>query len=231
MPWQRDGRVASATLRAALIVGIVCCTGCSDTAQVSPSAPLAQTAAAVPEESASTAAVQNKLVFTGAQAIDTTVVINEFASRLGPDEECSEFIELRNDGPREQVVGGWKILASSPAGGTVLYATVPVGMTLAPGCHLLVATSPTGFLRDAAASCNLADAGGVALTTPEGLIVDQVGMSSGAAFREGAPLAPFSSGATRSSYARVGADTSNNATDFVFGPATPRNRFEDCAHR
>lgn len=161
----------------------------------------------------------------------TGIVINEFATRLGPNDECGEFVELRNDTSRERSLGTWRIAASDARGNTVLYATIPVGMVIGPGCHLLIGTAPSGLVTDVASSCNLPDNGGLALMSPSGIIVDQVGMSTGSAFREGAPLAPFSATAIRHSYARDHRDTDDNAADFVFGLATPQTRFDNCATR
>jgi hypothetical protein len=169
------------------------------------------------------------LTFTGPSTVDqTAVVINEFAARRGPNEECSEFVELLNTSDEEMVVGGWRLDVSGPEGATVPYATIPFGIVMAPGCHLLVATPPSGLLRDVPAACNLLDNGGLALVSTEGTIVDQVGMSSGSVFHEGRPLDTFDFNAVDDSYARV-RNTGNNALDFVFGPATPDNQFAECA--
>jgi hypothetical protein len=168
---------------------------------------------------------------TGTSSIDGTgIVINEFATRLGPNEECSEFVELRNDASGERSLGGWRLAVSGPGGAPALYVTIPVGIVLAPGCHLLIATQPSGLLRDAPSSCNLPDNGGLALMEPDGTVVDQVGMHS-SGFHEGTPLQPFSISAARNSYARIASDTDQNARDFFFGPATPQNRFDDCNTR
>ena len=195
-----------------LILAIVACAAC-DSDQVGP------------QTSTST------LTFTGASSIDGTgVVINEFATRSAPDEECSEFVELRNDTSRQQSLGSWRLAVSGPTGTPAFYVFIPVGMVLEPGCHLLIATQPTGLERDVASMCNLPDNGGLALMRPDGTIVDQVGMSA-SGFHEGTALKTFSASSTRKSYARVRQDTDNNAADFVFGTATPQNRFSDCSNR
>jgi hypothetical protein len=67
--------------------------------------------------------------------------------------------------------------------------------------------------------------------SPAGIIVDQVGMSTGSAFHEGTPLPPFSATAIRHSYTRDRRDTNQNALDYVFVPATPQNRFDTCLTR
>jgi uncharacterized protein len=199
-----------------LIAVVLTCAACDDSTVVSPGT--TQTAQAV-------------LVSPDSPTAATGIVINEFATRMGPDEDCSEFVELRNDSAVTQSLGSWRIAVANAAAGAVAYATIPTGMVLDPGCHLLIATQPSGLVRDVTASCNLADAGGLALMRPNGAIVDQVGLGSGSAFGEGTPLATFSTSAVRKSYARVRNDTDNNATNFVFGAATPQTRFDDCTTR
>ena len=165
---------------------------------------------------------------TGPSSIDqSAVVINEFAARLGPNEACSEFVELVNTSSAEQNLGGWRIAVSGPNGSPALYTGILIVIVIGPGCHLLIATQPSGLLRDIAAQCNLPDDGGLALLNTEGAIIDQVGMSSGSEFHEGTPLEKFDTNAIGDSYSRV-RNTDNNRLDFVFGPATPTNRFEDC---
>jgi uncharacterized protein len=198
------------------IAVLITCAACDDSAPVSP---------------AVTRTARATLVSTDTPILETGIVINEFATRNGPDEECSEFVELRNDSSHEQSVGGWRIAVSDTTGGAVVYTIIPAGMVLQPGCHLLISTPPAGLVRDVASACNLPDAGGLALMRPNGTIVDQVGMGSGSSFGEGTPLATFRGGAVRSSYARFRDDTDNNATNFVFGAATPQNRFDDCTKR
>jgi len=117
--------------------------------------------------------------------------INEFAARAAPNEGCSEFIELRNDTSEQRSLGGWRIAVSGPGGPPAFYAVIPTGLVLEPGCHLLIATPPSGLLWDAPSMCNLADTGGLALMRPDWTIVDQVGMSIGSAYKEGTPLDPF----------------------------------------
>lgn len=192
---------------------------------------LLMTAAVTCAACGSTEVVGPRLAYstlTGPSSVDeSAVVINEFAARLGPNEACSEFVELVNTSRDEQNLGGWKVAVSGPNGSPALYTGIPIGMVIGPGCHLLIATQPSGLLRDIAAQCNLADDGGLALLNVEGTIVDQVGMSSGSEFHEGTPLATFDTHATGDSYSRV-RNTGNNALDFVFGPATPRNQFDEC---
>ena len=71
-----------------------------------------------------------------------------------------------------------------------------------------------------------ADDGGIAITLPNNVIVDQVGMSAGSAFIEGMNLAPLPSDANQS-YERKpggasgnGTDTNNNAADFFLNASS-----------
>src|SRR5262245_30864989 len=92
--------------------------------------------------------LQSTLTFVGTSLQDETgIVINEFASRAGPNEACSEFVELRNISSLQRSVGGWRLAVSGPGGPPAFYAYIPVGMVLEPGCHLLIATQPSGLLR------------------------------------------------------------------------------------
>jgi len=180
---------------------------------------------------------------TGATAISidpepagTSVVLNELASR-GPNGSDDEFIELRNDSASSVQVGGWRIMRSDRTGATAVLHTLPSGLTLGPGCHYLIANG--GFIfygppPDARYQNNTyEDDGGVALVTSGGAVVDQVGMSTGSAYREGTPLNPLPHDSdTRRTYARVGRDTNDNQFDFrVSLGGTPQNASGSCTIR
>src|SRR6185503_20359068 len=102
-------------------------------------------------------------------------------------------------------------------------AIVTSGVTLQPGCHYLV-TNSAGYsgavTGDQTYATGVADTGGIAITQPDGTIVDQVGLSSGSAFKEGAVLAALTTSADRG-YERKpggpagsGVDTDVNSNDF-----------------
>jgi len=162
----------------------------------------------------------------------TEVVINEFAPRTRDSEACGEFVEIRNDGSTSVDISGWQVMAWDLVTGTTVYAIVTSGTVLRPGCHYLIATPLAALDRDAEPrSCGLTDTGGLALSDSSGSIVDQVGMSAPSAYKEGAPLSEFPPFAVRSSYTRIGNDSDNNLTDFVFGTATPQNLSSSCSIR
>ncbi|MEW6404867.1 MAG: lamin tail domain-containing protein [Chloroflexota bacterium] len=166
----------------------------------------------------------------------TNIVISEFRTR-GPNGADDEFIELYNPTSNPIDISGWEIHGSNNAGGgtTTPRATVPGGITLNPGQYYLVANSSTnGYsgttVPNLTYGTGITDDGGVALTLANDTPVDQVGMSAGSAYQEGAVLSPLTTN-TNQSYERLlgGAsdsceDTSNNFADFaVISPSTPQN--------
>lgn len=164
------------------------------------------------------------------------VVINEFRSR-GSNGATDEFIELRNDSSNTVDIGGWRILGSNGSGTTEVRRIIDSGITLASGCHFLLTNSNTpgysgGVSGDTTYGVAITDDGGIAVARPDGSIVDQVGMSSGSAYREGTPLSDFGDANTDRSYTRIGNDTNNNRADFTMrSPSTPQNRNSSCTNR
>jgi len=170
-------------------------------------------------------------------AVSSTVVISEFRTR-GPNGGNDEFIELYNLSTSPVNIGGWRIRGSSASGGTGNRAIVTSGVTLQPGCHYLVTNSAGysgGVAGDQTYTTGIVDIGGIALTQSDGTIVDQVGLSSGSAFKEGAVLAALTTSADRS-YERKpggaagnGVDTDVNSNDFeLTTPSTPQNSSAPC---
>jgi len=166
------------------------------------------------------------------------IVIGEFRLR-GPNGGNDEFVELYNPGDAVVDVGGWRIKGSSAAGVVTVRATIPAGVTIAPGCRFLLANSTGPYsgvvVPDLTYTLGIVDDGGVALTLPNDGIVDQVGLSSGSAFREGNPLPPLTLNQDRS-YERLpggaagnGTDEGDNATDFVLrSPGSPQGSSSGC---
>ncbi|MBM3135995.1 MAG: lamin tail domain-containing protein, partial [Chloroflexi bacterium] len=172
-----------------------------------------------------------------ARAVSTTLVISEFRVR-GPNGGNDEFIELYNLSTAPVNIGGWKVKGSNNAGSTSVRATIPTGTILNPGCHYLLTNSSTSggpysgsVPGDQTYSTGITDDGGIALTLPDDTIVDQVGMSSGSAFKEGTPLPSLGSSNLDRSYERKpggasgsGVDTDNNVADFqLISPSDPQN--------
>jgi uncharacterized protein YjdB len=162
----------------------------------------------------------------------TSVVINEFRTR-GPGGANDEFIELRNDSNASVEISGWQVHGSNSSGGTTNRRTIPSGTVLAAGCHYLLGNSRayTGA-TDTTYGTGITDSGGIALKQANGSVVDQVGLSTGSAFKEGSPLSEFPSSNTNQSYKRTGNDTNNNASDFSrSSPSSPLTSSSSCSVR
>jgi hypothetical protein len=168
--------------------------------------------------------------------LPASVVINEFRTR-GPSGADDEFIELRNDSPSTIDLSGWRIDVSDGSGAVATRHVLAVGSQLGAGCHYLLTNASQGGYSgsvpgDASYGVGLSDDGGIALRRADGPVVDAVGMSPGAVFKEGQPLQSFGASNTDRSYKRVANDTNNNALDFVLTlTATPSNRNGSCAVR
>lgn len=173
------------------------------------------------------------------------VLISEFRFR-GPNGANDEFIELYNRTAAAIDISGYKIFRSNNTGTTTLTATINAGVTLGPGCHYLLtnanASGPYSgpVPGDQTYSTGVTDDGGIALTIPGGTattgIIDQVGLSSGSAYKEGTPLASLTNN-TNQSYERKpggsfgnGTDTNNNANDFLLNSSSsnPQNLSSGC---
>src|SRR5215213_7201262 len=175
------------------------------------------------------------------RGVSATVVISEFRTR-GPNGGNDEFIELYNLSTSPVDISGWQIRGSNNSGAVSTRAVINAGTVLNAGCHYLL-TNPNasgGPYSGAVAgnqtfSPGIADDGGIAVAMPDGTVVDQVGMSSGSAFKEGPALAPLSSN-TSSGYERrpgggsgSGQDTDNNGADFTpRAPSDPQSAASAC---
>ena len=131
-----------------------------------------------------------------AQAVGSpNIVISEFRVR-GPNGGSDEFVELYNLSSSPVNIGGWKINGSNVSGTTSTRVTITSGVTLNPGCHYLVTNSATSggpysgsVTGNQTYASGVTDDGGIALLMADNTIVDQVGMSTGSAYKEGTPLA------------------------------------------
>jgi hypothetical protein len=178
---------------------------------------------------------------TSIHGTSSTIVIAEFRTR-GPNGGNDEFIELYNLSSSPVDISGWEVKGSNSSGTVTTRATVTPGAVLNAGCHYLLTNSnPNGgpysgsVPGDQTYGVGITDDGGIALTLPDGTVVDQVGMSSGSVFKEGTPLAPLTANVNLA-YARRpgddagnGQDTDNNQADFrLVSPSTPRNASGAC---
>lgn len=166
------------------------------------------------------------------------IVIGEFRLR-GPNGGNDEFVELFNRGTVAVDLGGWRFKGSSAAGVVSVRATIAAGTVLGPGCRFLLANSGGSYSgatpADVTYGLGIADDGGVAITMADDTIVDQVGLSLGSAFGEGAPLAPLTLNQDRSYERRPAGgagndmDSGDNAHDFVLvAPSNPQGLVSGC---
>jgi hypothetical protein len=159
------------------------------------------------------------------------VVINEFRTR-GPNGANDEFIELRNTASTSATIGGWQVVGSNSSGATSVRRNIPSGVVIEPGCYYLLGNSNTngyGGATDTTYGVGVTDSGGIALRRSDGSIVDQVGLSSGSAFKEGVPLSGFPGANVNQSYARTDGDVDDNSADFTLtSPSTPRTSASAC---
>ncbi|PYS63959.1 MAG: hypothetical protein DMF74_08435, partial [Acidobacteria bacterium] len=149
------------------------------------------------------AAIQKGLGIATILTDDPPVVISEFRTR-GPNGANDEFIEIYNSTDSPIDISGWKIKGSNSSGTVATRVTVNNNTTLPARGHLLAtnSTSYSGSVSgDQTYTNGITNDGGIALTTPDDLVLDQAGMSVGSEFKEGTTLAPLS-GDTNHSYER-----------------------------
>jgi uncharacterized protein len=176
------------------------------------------------------------------RAISADVVISEFRVR-GPNGGSDEFIELYNMSSAAVNIGGWKINGSNNAATASTRVTITAGVMLNPGCHYLVTNSSTSggpysgsVAGNQTYGTGITDDGGIALLNASNVIIDQVGMSTGSAYKEGTVLASLGTSNLNRGYERKpggtagsGTDTDNNASDFqVVSPSDPQNASSTC---
>ena len=162
---------------------------------------------------------------------ESGIVINEFRTR-GPQGANDEFIELRNTSQATINVGGWQLVGSNSSGGTSVRRNISSGVVIEAGCYYLLGNSNTnGYagLTDTTYSVGITDTGGLALRDSAGTVLDQVGLSTGSAFKEGNHLSSFPTSNTNQSFSRSNGDTNDNASDFTLtSPSTPKTSASVC---
>lgn len=171
---------------------------------------------------------------TRVQAISTTVVISEFRTR-GPAGAADEFVELYNVTNAPINIGGWKINRSNGGGAINTQITITAGTVIPARGHFLATNGAAGGYSGAVPAnqswaVGITDDGGVGLLDVANVIVDQVGMSAGSAYKEGAVLSQLTTNTNRSHERKPGGangstqDTDNNSTDFqLITPSDPQN--------
>lgn len=178
------------------------------------------------------------LAFVGTSSA-ADLVVNQFRAR-GPAGGNDEFVELYNASTNALDVGGYKFNASNSAGTTGTRLTLPAGTSIAPGCYLLLtnkaASGYSGSIAgDLTYSTGITDDGGLALLDASGAVVDQVGLSTGSAYKAGTPLASLGSANADQGYARAASpggvpkQSGDNSADFIkVTPTAPHNSSSPC---
>jgi DNA/RNA endonuclease G (NUC1) len=168
------------------------------------------------------------------QAVSATVVISEFRT-VGPSGGNDEFIELYNLTNSPIDISGWKINGSNATAGTSTRLTISPGTSIPAHGHFLATNaSASGYSGSVAGNqtytTGITNDGGIALLNPSNVIIDQVGMSTGSAFKEGTVLTPLTTSTNRGYERKPGGangstqDTDNNGTDFqLLAPSDPQN--------
>src|ERR1044072_1847371 len=151
------------------------------------------------------------------QAVSTNVVISEFRVR-GPNGGNDEFVELYNLSGAPVAIGGWNIRGSNNAAGVSIRATITARKGIQTGCHYLLTNAASGGYSGAVPenqtyTVGITDDGGIALTLPDGTIVDAVGMSTGSAYKEGTVLASLGSTNSNRGYERKPGGAAGSGTD------------------
>lgn len=164
-------------------------------------------------------------IVAAAPTPSATIVVNEF----------NTFVELKNISTAALSIAGWRIQASSGANQLVSrLATIPSGVTIAPGCTYLLAASGDTLLGSVVPDQLSSEAitEGVAVVRTDGMIVDAAGRLTNfdapnpdTPYLEGQGLPKRSSTTSIQSFARSGdQDTNNNGADFVpLMTANPQN--------
>lgn len=149
------------------------------------------------------------------------VVASQFRTRL-LNSASDEFVELFNASAIPVDISGWKLWGSSSGGILGLRATVPANVVMpSRGWFLFTGTGYSGAATaDAKFTTGIADNGGFAIVDALGVLVDQVGMATGSAYKEGTFLTPMTSASTQSYQRRTlgcgpDQDTGDNTADFV----------------
>lgn len=165
--------------------------------------------------------------------------ITQFRVR-GPAGGNDEFVEVQNGGSAPLDVSGFKLNASNATGVTGTRFTFPGGVTIQPGCFVLLGnkTSPgySGTVpADFTYATGITDDGGLALLDTAGNVLDQVGLSAGSAYKLGTPLASLGSGNADQGYLHkttgggLPQGTGDNSADWVkVAPTTPHNAASAC---
>lgn len=168
--------------------------------------------------------------------LQIALVISEFRTR-GPNGASDEFVEIYNHSDSPVNAGGLKIRGSSGTGTITTRLTISANTIIPARGHFLASNSGgySGSVSgDQSFTSGFANDGGIALTTTDDTIIDQVGMSAGSAFKEGDNLSTLPTDTNQSYERKPGGffgsnqDTQNNLSDFqLLSPSDPQNTFSN----
>jgi predicted extracellular nuclease len=175
------------------------------------------------------------LVLFGAQPITAAVVLNEIDYDQ-PGTDIAEFIELKNTGPGDVDLGGYKVeLVNGSGGGAAIYQTITLPSVILPAggyyviCANGVNTNPCNL--DVAPNTDLVQNGSpdaVGLRDALGALIDAVSYegNTGAPYTEGTGTAVAASDDNINSFLGMsrfpdGTDTNNNTADWSLRCITP----------
>jgi endonuclease G len=168
------------------------------------------------------------------KATSSTILISEFRTR-GPAGANDEFVELYNATNAPIDIGGWKINRSNGSGTINTQITINAGTMIPAHGHFLATNNAAGGYSGSVAGnqtygTGITDDGGVAILNTANVVIDQVGMSAGSAYKEGTVLSQLTTNVNRSHERKPGdgsgssTDTDNNSTDFqLISPSDPQN--------
>src|SRR5215213_8500179 len=162
--------------------------------------------------------------------VATDLVISEFRFH-GSAGAGDEFIEIYNPTTSPVNLNGWKLSGSNNAGSSGTRYTFAADLFLQPGQHYLISHNSYNdpVAADVTYGSGITDDGGVALVRPDNSIADQVGLSAGSLYKEGAVLAPLTTSVDQSYERQLDisgscTDSNNNASDFFLrNPSNPQN--------
>jgi DNA/RNA endonuclease G (NUC1) len=168
------------------------------------------------------------------RATSSTILISEFRTR-GPAGANDEFIELYNATNAPVDIGGWKINRSNGSGTINTQVTITAGTMIPAHGHFLATNSAAGGYSGSVAGnqtygTGITDDGGIGVLNTANVVIDQVGMSAGSAYKEGTVLSQLTTNVNRSWERKPGdgsgssTDTDNNGADFqLISPSDPQN--------
>src|ERR1051326_8091377 len=168
------------------------------------------------------------------KATSSTILISEFRTR-GPAGGNDEFVEVYNATNAPIDIGGWKINASNSSGTIGTRVTITAGTMIPAHGHFLATNNAAGGYSGSVGgnqtyATGITDDGGIAILNTANVIIDQVGMSAGSAYKEGTVLTQLTTNVNRSWERKPGdgngstTDPDNNGADFqLISPSDPQN--------